>query len=71
MTNFNAPFSEIERDFLDRQIPIELPGFYDHPNFMAVERGNPNYLNNYARFVHDRRRTHAYDEHVRQTVSQR
>ena len=68
MTNFNAPFAEIERDFLVRQIPLNSPGFYDHPSFMEVERGNPSYLNNYARFVHDRQRTPAYDEHVRQTV---
>lgn len=68
MTNLNAPFAEIERDFLARQIPLDSPGFYDHPNFMEVERGNPSYLNNYARFVHDRQRTPAYDEHVRQTV---
>lgn len=68
MTNFNAPFAEIERDFLARRIPLDSPGFYDHPNFMEVERGNPSYLNNYARFVHDRQRTPAYDEHVRKTV---
>ncbi|BAL97221.1 hypothetical protein [Rubrivivax gelatinosus] len=68
MTNFDAPFAEIERDFLARRVPLDSPGFYDHPNFMEVERANPCYLNNYARYVHDRQRTPAYDEHVRQTV---
>lgn len=68
MTNFTVPFADIERDFKDRHIPLETPGFYDHPNFMEVERRAPRYLNNYARFVHDRPRNPAYDEHVRQTV---
>lgn len=68
MTDFAAPFAAIERDFKARRIPLETPGFYDHPSFMEVEKLDPRYLNNYARFVHDRPRDPAYDEYVRQTV---
>lgn len=65
MTTYAESFEKIQGDFLRRNIPIEIPGFYDHPNFIAVEKINPEYLNNYARFVHDRIRSKDYDRLVK------
>lgn len=51
MTRFNELLERIEADFYSKGIPVDQPGFYDHPNFIEVERQNPEYLNNYARYV--------------------
>lgn len=45
------PIKKIERDFVARGIPVKEPGFCDHEAFLAVEKTNPEYLNNYAKFV--------------------
>ena len=65
MTHYTESFKKIREDFLQRNIPIERPGFYDHPKFMAVEKIYPEYLNNYARFVHYRQRSKDYDQLVK------
>ncbi len=65
MTNFTEDFVAIQRDFLARGVVTDAPGFYDQPAFMAHERANPKYLNNYARFVHERPRSIEYDAYVR------
>jgi hypothetical protein len=48
---FTASFDAIQRDFLEAGIDVSSPGFYDDPAFSERESRNPNYLNNYARFV--------------------
>ncbi len=68
MINYTASFADIETDFKSRRIPLDMPGFYDHPNFLETERLYPTYLNHYARYVHDRLTNTAYDAHVRKTV---
>ena len=68
MTSFTEDLDAIQRDFLGRGIPIETPGFYDHPAFIAQEGKDPKYLNNYARFVHQRPRSVEYDAHVKRVV---
>ena len=68
MTTYADTFEKIKEDFLQRNIPIDVPGFYDHKNFLAVEQNNPEYLNNYARFVHDRPRTDDYNQLVKSKV---
>lgn len=53
---------EIQRKFEVNKIPTGNPGFYDHPNFKSLEAADPQYLNNYARFV----QTKSYsDEYIR------
>jgi hypothetical protein len=47
-------YKEIAADFALRGIPTDAPNFYDHRNFIAAERLNPEYLNNYAFYVASR-----------------
>jgi len=68
MPSYIAPLADIESDFISRGIPIAHPGFYDHPSFMMVERENPAYLNNYARYVDERNRSMDYEAHVRKVA---
>ena len=68
MPPFTASLAAIESDFVARSIPVNHPGFYDHPNFMQVERDNPAYLNNYARYVDARPRSVEYEAHVRKVA---
>lgn len=68
MTKYTEPLLAVEQDFIARSIPTDRPGFYDAPAFIAVERSDPSYLNNYARFVHERARSTEYDAHVRKVV---
>ena len=51
--------------FAEHNIPIQKPGFYDHPNFKAIEENNPAFLNCHARFVQQQPRDKAYDDRVK------
>lgn len=51
MVDFTAELDSLVQDFETHGIPIGTPGFYDHEAFVRVEQKNPQYLNNYARFV--------------------
>lgn len=51
MVHFSKNHDEIRDYFNQLNIPTDIPGFYDHPNFLAVENENPFFLANYARFV--------------------
>ncbi|MCK4829971.1 hypothetical protein KA005_80360, partial [bacterium] len=51
MVHFSASHKEIRDDFVQNNIPIDAPGFYDHPNFLAIENIFPFFMANYARFV--------------------
>lgn len=66
MTKYHESFQAIQADFLRRGIPIDKPGFYDHPRFLEVERAYPEYLNNYAKFVCERPRDLTYDALVKE-----
>ncbi len=55
-------------DFKSRGIPVNDPGFYDHPRFISAEKQDPTYLNAYARFVSERTRTAEYDERARRLI---
>ena len=48
----------LERAFYTRAIPVDVPGFYDHPNFLTQEQKDPRFLELYARYVEAR----SYDE---------
>lgn len=62
MVKFSESFDEIKKDFDRNHIPSREPGFYDHQNFVRVERSNRDYLLNYARFVQTRAYTQDYIE---------
>ena len=51
MAHYSEKHDEIRNHFIQLNIPTDNPGFYDHPNFLAVEQKNPFFLANYARFV--------------------
>jgi hypothetical protein len=68
MIKNSITYAEIKEDFENRNIPIDSPGFYDHPNFLLIEEKNASYLSNYAKFVNDRPREASYDEFVKKTV---
>lgn len=45
---------QLEKLFQKDGINIEMPGFYDEPNFLKNEQKDPRYLENYARYVEAR-----------------
>lgn len=51
MISYTKSCKDIKADFENNKIPIISPGFYNHPNFTLIEKQNPSYLNNYARYV--------------------
>jgi len=57
---YTVSIQDIERDFWESGIPTNAPGFYNHPEFIAREQVNGDYLNNYARFVHAQSYSEAY-----------
>jgi hypothetical protein len=68
MVPYTASISDIERDFTTSHIPTSAPGFYNHQNFVSREEKNPEYLNNYARFVQSRSYSREYLDHARRII---
>lgn len=50
-TPFWANLSDLEIEFRRLDIPFMNPGFYDHPKFIAQEKGGNLTLQHYARYV--------------------
>lgn len=69
MTKFTEAYERLATDFQSRGIPIDKPGFCDHPNFLAEERRNPSFLNNYAAFVATQPYTEEYLGHARNVLT--
>lgn len=69
MSPFRKTHEELASDFRARGIPINIPGFCDHPSFLAVERDNPSYLNHYAAFVAKKTYDPEYLEHAKIIVA--
>lgn len=63
-----ARAEELERLFGDMGVRRLEPGFYDDPAFLAVEREQPEILEDYAEWVLRRPRDAAYDTRVREVV---
>ncbi|MFF2339975.1 hypothetical protein [Bacillus mycoides] len=61
-------FKEIEKDFLNKKINVSQVAFYDSQEFMNVERNNPSYLNNYAKFVQLKKYDSSYLNMVREKL---
>lgn len=68
MADYYSPFEMICSHFKKNKIPFTSPGFYDHPNFFALEKKKPEYLNNYARFVHSQKYDNAYLDRSRKII---
>jgi hypothetical protein len=68
MTHYWSNFDLIERDFLNKKIPIHAPGFYNHKNFIKEEKENPEYLSNYARYVQKKNYDETYIEKAKKEI---
>jgi hypothetical protein len=68
MVHYTENFEAILRDFTEAGIPTDIPGFYDHPAFAEIVSQNPEYLNNYARFVMEQPYSPAYLKHAEATL---
>lgn len=44
-------YKRLLTNFAKKGIPVDLPDFYDHPNFVEAERKDPRFLNNFAFYV--------------------
>jgi hypothetical protein len=51
MALYTGTFDSIRAEFLRRGIPVEKPGFYDHPAFLQLKAEDPEALCAYARYV--------------------
>lgn len=51
MVSHTSSHKELLDDYQKNHIPIDVPGFYDHPNFIKIEKQEPKYLETYAAFV--------------------
>ena len=58
--SFEAPLEMIVGAWKRSGLPVDQPGFYDHPLFIRAEQAQPGYLNTYARYVRDRTYTEGY-----------
>lgn len=56
------------KGFTSLGIPTENPGFYDHPNYLAIEKDDPSFLFQHGRFVHWRQYDTAYLERAESAV---
>ncbi len=70
MVDYSADFQSVLNDFINHNIPIDSPGFYDNPNFINIENKNPTYLSNYAQFVQLRPYSQAYLIQAESTIIQ-
>ena len=68
MAHFYSSIEQIISDFERNKIDTSKPGFYDEPNFLKVEQRNPEYLNNYARFVQEKKYTAEYLDKARKVI---
>jgi len=68
-----ADFETLQDFFHEKGIHTEKPGFYDSPQFLSIERLNPEFLNWYARFVDTQPYTAEYfrrSRHVTTVIAQ-
>lgn len=60
MISYSSNYKSILANFQRHNIPTELPGFYNHHNFLNLEIMNSEYLLNYCRFVNTKNYTEDY-----------
>lgn len=61
-------FSQHQQRLNSQGIPTEKAGFFDHPAFVAIERKTPDFLEEYARFVHWKPHDDAYLQRAEQII---
>jgi hypothetical protein len=55
-------------DFMRHGIPVDKPGFYNHPMFLELEKTYPPLLNDYNRFVFSKNYSETYLSQVRKKI---
>jgi hypothetical protein len=60
MEFIDLSLQEIEKILLEKKIPYNAPGFYDHPNFIKEESKNAKFLEIYAAYVYKRQYSDEY-----------
>lgn len=68
LIHYSADHETIKEDFIRKGIDINTPGFYNQNNFLLVEKNQPLYLNNYARYVQSKAYTEDYIECARKEI---
>jgi hypothetical protein len=68
MALYTGTFESIRAGFLRRGIPVEKPGFYDHPAFLAFKAEDPEAMAAYARYVLDQPYTPEYLAFAENTI---
>jgi hypothetical protein len=58
--SYEAPIEEIIGIWKQGGLPIDGPGFYNHPQYIRTEQAQPGYINTYARYVRDRSYSDGY-----------
>lgn len=69
MIEYTHSCTDIAADFQRHGIDISSPGFYNHPNFIRIEKQSPRYLNNYARFVQCKAYSQDYLQHAERVLN--
>jgi len=60
VVSYEAPLEHIVGAWKQHGLPIDGPGFYDHPAYIRAEQAQPDYINTYARYVRDQAYTEGY-----------
>lgn len=68
MVKYYESLGMIQDDFQANGIGTDAPAFYDNPRFIEIERDHPDYLNNYARYVQQRKYSDNYIETARKDI---
>ena len=69
MSSDAVRFARLEKRLNDAGIPTDKAGFFDHPAFVAIEKRAPDFLDEYARFVHWRHFDVAYLERAERIIT--
>lgn len=70
MKYLQLSLKEIEIFFDKKQIPYDIPGFYDHPNFIKEEQKNQEFLEIYAAYVYKKEYSDEYLQYAKNTILQ-
>lgn len=68
MAKNQTKLQKLINDFKSKKIPTDTPGFFDHPNFLEIERDDPDFLDNYARFVNWQQYDQSYLDRAKRIV---
>lgn len=69
MSSNAVRFEDLQKRLNGMGIPTDKAGFFDHPAFVAMEREDPSFLDEYARLVHWRTLDPAYLERAERIIN--